>query len=303
MILDSSSLTINEYNVQRKYLRTLNSKEKRNYKNNSLMYKRTVLNNYNGEPIEYLAYPSELRAEDEYLLTLSYSEKKAYRKKSSFEQHEIIQNYIEAKKPKASQSDEEPEPLVENEENVANETTIIKEIPEPEVYDFDDIQSRLVYKDIRDDDKFFANVSPGERIYFESVDTIRRYENDISIELSEMQQKNPQFKVVDDYRDVPLNDDNDALFATIEILTDDVDEDKLSPYELKKLEADIIPYKYEILTNQPIKKAPKKSTSTRAKKDTKLVEYVRSVEESLNNGVIDSDYAKQAIINYLEENL
>jgi len=59
----------------------------------------------------------------------------------------------------------------------------------------------------------------------------------------------------------------------------------------------------QILASQPTKATPKKATPTKAKKDTKLVEYVRSVEESLNKGVIDSDYAKQAIINYLEANL
>lgn len=80
MKLEGSYLTLNEWNVQRKYLKTLNSKEKRDYKNNSLKYKRTVLNNYNGGPIEYFASPSELRAETEYWFTLRPSEKRIYKK-------------------------------------------------------------------------------------------------------------------------------------------------------------------------------------------------------------------------------
>lgn len=50
---------------------------------------------------------------------------------------------MEAKKPKISQPNEKPEPPVENDENVVNEPTITKEIPEPEVYDFEDIQRRI----------------------------------------------------------------------------------------------------------------------------------------------------------------
>ncbi|MCD8838600.1 hypothetical protein [Staphylococcus arlettae] len=298
MILDSSSLTINEYNVQRKYLRTLNSKEKRNYKNNSLMYKRTVLNNYNGEPIEYLAYPSELRAEDEYLLTLSYSEKKAYRKKSSFEQHEIIQNYIEAKKPKASQSDEEPEPLVENEENVANETTIIKEIPEPEVYDFDDIQSRINSVRISEINKV---LSPGEIKIVEALEVIQNNKDAVEEVLEELQRKNPTKKITYDYEEIEPNYYNQQFFDRIDEIYKGVDYDSLALPEKLELDAESSYEEREILISQPTKATPKKSAPT--KKDTKLVEYVRSVEESLNNGVIDSDYAKQAIINYLEENL
>lgn len=291
-------LTINEYNVQKKYLRTLNSKEKRNYKNNSLKYKRTVLNNYNEEPIEYFAYPSELRAENEYLLTLSPSEKRSYKKKSSFEQHKIIQNYIEAKKPKPSQPDEQPENPVEIDDNVVNEPTIVKEIPEPEVYDFEDIQRRINSVRISEINKV---LSPGEIKIVEALEVIQNNKDEVEGVLDELQRKNPTKKITYDYEEVEPNYYNQQFFDRIDEIYKGVDYDSLNLPEQLELDAESSYEEREILISQPTKATSKKSAST--KKDTKLVEYVRSVEESLNNGVIDSEYAKQAIINYLEENL
>src|SRR5699024_9797410 len=121
--------------------------------------------------------------------------------------------------------------------------------------------------------------------------------------LSEMQRNNPNFKVATHYSEVPVNYHNKRYFDAIKELTEGVDVDSLTPYEIEEIRAESIDYEHEILASQPTKATPKKATPTKAKKDTKLVEYVRSVEESLNKGVIDSDYAKQAIINYLEANL
>lgn len=295
MKLEGSELTMNEWNVQRKYLKTLNSKEKRDYKNNSLKYKRTVLNNYNGGPIEYFAYPSELRAENGYWLTLSPSEKRVYRKKSSFEQHEIIQNYIEENKPKHSQSDEQPEIPVEKD---VEEPTIVKEIHEPEVYDFEDIQRRINSVRISEINKV---LSPGEIKIVEALEVIQNNKDAVEEVLEELQRKNPTKKITYNYEEVEPNYYNQQFFDRIDEIYKGVDYDSLTLPEKLELDAESSYEEREILISQPTKATPKKSAST--KKDTKLVEYVRSVEESLNSGVIDSDYAKQAIINYLEENL
>lgn len=189
------------------------------------------------------------------------------------------------------------------------------EIPEPEIYDFDTIASKLREVSLydnngniklitdetmkADDRERHADLSPGEERYLKAQQTINSYVAELTELLSEMQRKHPNYKIATNYRDVEPNYHNQKYFDAIEKLTEGLDWDSLTPYEQKELEAESAPYEYEILVNQPTSKAK----ATKTKKDTKLVEYVRSVEESLDNGVIDSDYAKQAIINYLEANL
>lgn len=290
---ENSYLTMNEYNVQCKYIRTLNGKEKRNYKNNSLKYKRSVLNKYNGGPIEYFANPSELKAEKEYFITLSPSEKKTYKKKSSFEQHDIIQNYIEEKKPKVSQPEKQTESSVEHDEYVIKEPTIVKEIPEPEVYDFEDIQRRINSVRISEINKV---LSPGEIKIVEALEVIQNNKDAVEGVLEELQRKNPNKKITYDYKEVEPNYYNQQFFDWIDEIYKNVDYDSLTLPEQLELDAKSSYEEREILISQPTK-------TPKAKKDTKLVEYVRSVEDSLEKGVIDSDYAKKAIIHYLEANL
>ena len=205
---------------------------------------------------------------------------------------------------------------VKEKEDTFNETIIIEE---PEVYDFDNIVSRLrdvsiydKYGNIKpltdermeeDDRERHADLSPGEERYLKAQQKINSYVAELTEILEEMQRKHPNFKVATNYQDVEPNYHNQKYFDAIKSLTEGLDWDNLTPYEQKELEAESAPYEYEILANQPTKATSNKTTSTRAKKDSKLVEYVRSVEDSLNKGVIDNDYAKQAIINYLEANL
>jgi hypothetical protein len=205
---------------------------------------------------------------------------------------------------------------------IINETKITFEPiehPEPEVYDFDTIASKLrevslydKYGNIKpltdevleeEDRERHADLSPGEERYLKAQQRINSITAELTEILTEIQRKHPNYKVATNYQEVEPNYHNQKYFDAIENLTEGLDWDSLTPYEQKELEAESAPYEYEILANQPIKSTSKKATATKTKKDTKLVEYVRSVEESLNNGVIDSDYAKQAIINYLDKEL
>lgn len=194
-----------------------------------------------------------------------------------------------------------------------------KLIPEPEFYDFDNIVSK--FRDVsiydkygnlkpftdeqmeEDDRERYADLAPGELRYLKSQYAINYYIEELSEKLADLQRKNPNFKVATNYQDVEPNYHNQRYFDAIKDLTEGLDWDNLTPYEQKELEAQSAPYEYEILISQPTKATSNKSTSIRAKKDSKLVEYVRSVEDSLDKGIIDNDYAKQAIINYLEANL
>ncbi|MBF7025955.1 hypothetical protein [Staphylococcus kloosii] len=189
---------------------------------------------------------------------------------------------------------------------------------EPEVYDFNTIVSKLrdvslydKYGNIKpitdeqlelDDLERHADLSPGEERYLKAQQRINAVTAELTEILTEMQRKHPNYKVATNYQEVEPNYHNQKYFDAIEQLTEGLDWDSLTPYEQKELEAESAPYEYEILANQPTSKA-KAGKATKKAKDSKLVEYVKSVEESLNSGVINKDYAKQAIINYLEANL
>lgn len=305
---EPTALTIKELKVQAVYLKTLSRENKKAYKNNSLKYQRNVLNKFNEEPIEYYADHLELIAEQEYLDTLDIEGKKDYKKKSTLEQHKIIDQFREDKKAKDIDTE------IEEQETI-REPLPQKRTPEPEVYDFDDIESRIKEYNPYDKngrvkiDAFideeelererierYADITEGEERYYWARLTLKDYEEELSEKLSEIQRKNPDFKVATNYTEVPVNYHNQRYFDAIHEITGNVDVDSLTPYEIEEIKAESIPYEAEILVSQPTK-LPK------AKKDTKLVEYVRTVEESLDNGIIDNDYAKQAIINYLEANL
>ncbi|OEK41284.1 hypothetical protein [Staphylococcus saprophyticus] len=297
-------LTNKELDVESQFLKTMNRVEKEEYLNSKVFRKRSKLNKFNGADIEYFAVETELDDEKEYLNTLSQVEKEKYMRLSSVEQHKIIKKYRVS-------------------ENIIGEEVFklseIKEpsepVPEPEVYDFDDIESRII--EIDSDNLAFETIdemferrrkseiylSPGESKFYHARMKILLHVEELEGILSEMQKNNPNFKVATHYSEVPVNYHNKRYFDAIKELTEGVDVDSLTPYEIEEIRAESIDYEHEILASQPTKATPKKATPTKAKKDTKLVEYVRSVEESLENGVIDSDYAKQAIINYLEANL
>ena len=101
------------------------------------------------------------------------------------------------------------------------------------------------------------------------------------------------------FNDVEPNYHNQKYFDAIYEVYEGVDTDNISQLEEIELQAKTAKYEYEILKNQPLKATPKKQP--KAVKDSKMVEYVKSVEKSLNDGVIDKEYAKQAIMNYLEK--
>lgn len=292
-------LTNKELAVETRFLKTLNKVEKKKYLNSKVFRKRNRLNEFNGEDIEYFAVETELDDEKKYLNTLSQAEKEKYMRLSSVEQHEVTRKYrlsdniIEGEVMNLSEVKEPSEP-----------------VPEPEVYDFDDIESRIIKIEsdnivLETIDEMFERrrkseiyLSPGESKFYHARVKISLNVEELEEILSEMQKNNPNFKVATHYSEVPVNYHNKRYFDAIKELTEGVDVDSLTPYEIEEIRAESIDYEYEILASQPTKSTPIKS-----KKDTKLLQYVRSVEESLDKGVIDSDYAKQAIINYLEENL
>ncbi|WP_145464879.1 hypothetical protein [Staphylococcus saprophyticus] len=272
--------------------------------------------------------------EGPYKKTLSKEELKVFKSLKRTQKDNVVLQYMRNKPIDLLQDDivEKINQLIKNEfsigqtetellnvkekEDTFNEPRIIEE---PEVYDFDNIVSKLrdvsiydKYGNVKpltdetmeeDDKERHADLSPGEERYLKAQQTINSYVAELTELLGEMQRKHPNFKVATNYQDVESNYHNQRYFDAIKSLTEDLDWDNLTPYEQKELEAESAPYEYEILANQPIKATSNKPTSTRAKKDSKLVEYVRSVEDSLDKGVIDNDYAKQAIINYLEANL
>ncbi|PTE46829.1 hypothetical protein BUY75_02490 [Staphylococcus epidermidis] len=272
--------------------------------------------------------------EGPYKKTLSKEELKVFKSLKRTQKDNVVLQYMRNKPIDLLQDDivEKINQLIKNEfsigqtetellnvkekENTFNEPRIIEE---PEVYDFDNIVSKLrevsiydKYGNVKpltdetmeeDDRERHADLSPGEERYLKAQQRINTITAELTEVLTEMQRKHPNYKVATNYQDVEPNYHNQKYFDAIEQLTEGVDWDSLTPYEQKELEAKSAPYEYEILANQPTKATSNKPTSTRAKKDSKLVEYVRSVEDSLDKGVIDNDYAKQAIINYLEANL
>jgi hypothetical protein len=291
-------LTNKELDVEYQYLKTLNESEKDEYLNFKVFKKRNKLNKYNGEDIEYFAVETELRDEKNYLNTLMQEEKENYMNLSSIEQHKIIKNYRISKGIIA-------EPVIK----ISEIKDISKPVPEPEVYDLDDIESRII--NIESDNLAFETIeelferrrkseiylSSGESRFYHARMKITSYVDELREILFEIQKKHPNFKVATNYTEVPINFYNKLYFDAIKELTDGVDVDSLTPYEIEEIRAESIEYEYEILKSQPTK-----ATAT-VKKDSKLVEYVRSIEDSLDKGVIDDNYAKQAIINYLEANL
>ncbi|WP_341636882.1 hypothetical protein [Staphylococcus casei] len=297
-------LTEKELDVESHYLKTLNRVEKDEYLNSKVFRKRNRLNKFNGKDIEYFAVKTELRDENNYLNTLSQEEKVKYNILSSVEQHGIIKRY------RVSKGIIE-EPIIK----IPGIKELSKPVPEPEVYDFDDIESRII--EIESDilvaesiDEMFERrrkseiyLSPGESKFYHARSKISSYVDELREILFDIQKKHPNFKVATHYTEVPINYYNKRYFDAINELTKDVDVDSLTSYEIEEIRAESIEYEYEILKSQPTKAPPKNSTTSKTKKDTKLVEYVRSVEDSLDKGVIDNDYAKQAIINYLEANL
>lgn len=293
-------LTEKELDVESHYLKTLNRVEKDEYLNSKVFRKRNRLNRFNGEDIEYFAVKTELRDENNYLNTLSQEEKEKYNILSSVEQHGIIKRY------RVSKGSIE-EPIIK----ISEIKELSKPVPEPEEYDFDDIESRIIK--IESDNLAYETLeririseiylSPGESKFYHARRKISSYVDDLREILFDMQKKHPNFKVANHYTEVPINYYNKRYFDAINELTKDVDVDSLTSYEIEEIRAESIEYEYEILKSQPTKAPPKNSTTSKTKKDTKLVDYVRSVEDSLNKGVIDNDYAKQAIINYLEANL
>ncbi|MGW7796835.1 hypothetical protein [Staphylococcus xylosus] len=275
----------------------MNKVEKEEYLNSKVFRKRNKLNKFNGKDIEYFAVETELDDEKEYLNTLSQVEKEKYMGLSSVEQHKIIKKY------RVSESIIGEEVMKLSEIKGPSEP-----VPEPEVYDFDDIESRIIkiesdnlgYETIEEmikrREKSEIYLSQGESKFYHARMKISLNVEELEEILSEMQKNNPNFKVATHYSEVPVNYHNKRYFDAIKELTDSVDVDSLTPYEIEEIRAESIDYEYEILASQPTK-------TPKAKKDTKLVEYVRSVEDSLEKGIIDSDYAKKAIIHYLEANL
>lgn len=315
---EPSTLTMKEIGVQTEYLKTLSRESKKSYKKNSLKYQRNVLNKFNEEPIEHYADYLELIAEKEYLDKLDRDGKKAYNKKSTLEQHSIIDQFRENKKPKVSYPEKEEQEVISE---PIREPIPENNLPEPEVYDFDDIASRIKeynvydekgnvkitafmneYELEKEDAERYADISTGEQRYYWARSILRDYEEELSETLSDLQRKNPNFKVATTYTEVPVNYHNQRFFDAIKELTEGVDVYSLTPYEIEEIKAESIPFEAEILTSQPTK-VTKQTPAKKTVKDSKLVEYIKSVEESLNNNVIDSDYAKQSIISYLEENL
>ncbi|KTW22476.1 hypothetical protein NS341_07405 [Staphylococcus xylosus] len=272
--------------------------------------------------------------EGPYKKTLSKEELKVFKSLKRTQKDNVVLQYMRNKPIDLLQDDivEKINQLIKNEYSIGQtETELlnVKEkedtfnepriIEEPEVYDFDNIVTKLrdvsiydKYGNVKpltdetmeeDDRERHADLSPGEERYLKAQQTINSYVAELTELLGEMQRKHPNFKIATNYQDVEPNYHNQRYFDAIKSLTEGLDWDNLTLYEQKELEAESAPYEYEILANQPTKATSNKPTSTRAKKDSKLVEYVRSVEDSLDKGVIDNDYAKQAIINYLEANL
>lgn len=290
-------LTNKELDVESQYLKKLDKSEKDEYLNYKVFKKRSKLNKFNGEDIEYFAVETELKDENDYLNTLSQEDKEQYLNLSSVQQHKIIKKY------RVSEGIIE-EPLIK----LSEIEVPSKPVPEPEVYDFDDIESRIIK--IENDNLAFETLeelferrrkseiylSPGESRFYHARTKISSYVDELREILFEMQKSNPNYKVATNYTEVPINYYNKQYFDAIEEITEGVDVNSLTPYEIEEIKAESIDYEYEILVSQPTKK-------TKEKMNSKLVEYVRSIEDSLDKGVIDNNYAKQAIINYLEVNL
>lgn len=293
MRIEPATLTMKELDVQYNYFKTISKDEKKEYKRLDDKKQREILAEFNGEPIEYYGNVTEIIAQNEYLETLSRAEKKKYKKLSTFEQHEIIEEYMNG-----------PAPVIHPEPAIYDFDTIKSKLREVSLYGEDGLVKPLTDERLRLDNlERYADLSPGEERYLKAQQRINSITAELTEILTEMQRKHPNYKVATNYQEVEPNYHNQKYFDAIEQLTEGLDWDSLTPYEQKELEAESAPYEYEILANQPTSKAKASRATQKKAKDSKLVEYVKSVEESLNSGVINKDYAKQAIINYLDKEL